>query len=325
MTADAQRSQGRLKIRWGRFSAALIGALALVGAPVFVGLAALTPMSWWWPLVCFLIAFGTLITLRTWAVQERRQEAWKRAAKQVAAQHEQGKPAQNSDAAIKAESSEDKKQSTEQNTSDASKMDVESSASAAGTENTSAQRGTAAPEQHSNTEHGNKTEQGSDAQGQSATGSDAEKSAEQDVVEEPAPKVSASEVPFDFVADTEALRKAEAEKAAAEAAAAAEDELDADADTEAEADAETEEGSEEAQRVAEATKAGKGWVPHKVPAPGYASKPEAHREKAEPFQAEEEKKPEEVTSIRKSERERAERERLQEALDLDGIMSRRRA
>ena len=77
--------------------------------------------------------------------------------------------------------------------------------------------------------------------------------------------------------------------------------------------------------MAEATKAGKGWVPHKVPAPGYASKPEAHREKAEPFQAEEEKKPEEVTSIRKSERERAERERLQEALDLDGIMSRRRA
>ena len=46
MTADAKRSQGRLKIRWGRLSVAAIGALALVGAPVFLVLSAVTPMSW---------------------------------------------------------------------------------------------------------------------------------------------------------------------------------------------------------------------------------------------------------------------------------------
>lgn len=275
MTADAKRSQGRLKIRWGRLGVAAIGALALVGAPVFLVLAALTPMSWWWPLASVLIAFGTLVTLRTWAVQERRQEAWKRAAEEVAAQHEQ-------------EAAETDEQS--EVATDASEAAVEASD---GLE---------------------------DAQ-ESAETETAEQNTKQDVAE-----AEVDDVPFDV--DGGVGSGAEPAATDAETTAEAETESEATAEAEAEEAAQGEQdeqlGSDEAKRVAEATKAGKGWVPNKVPAPGYVSKAEARREKAEPFQAEE-KKPEEVTSIRKSERARAERERQQNALDLDDIMNRRRA
>lgn len=274
MTADAKRSQGRLKIRWGRLSVAAIGALALVGAPVFLVLAALTPMSWWWPLASVLIAFGTLVTLRTWAVQERRQEAWKRAAEEVAAQHEQEA----------AETDEESEAAT-----DASEAAAETEAS----------------------------DELNDAQ-ESAESETAERNTEQAAA-------GADDAPFDVDGGVDGG----AEPAATDAETTAEAETDADAQAEADATSEAEaaeeaSGSEEAKRVAEATKAGKGWVPNKLPAPGYASKAEARREKAEPFQVEE-KKPEEVTSIRKSERARAERERQQNALDLDDIMNRRRA
>ena len=274
MTADAKRSQGRLKIRWGRLSVAAIGALALVGAPVFLVLSALTPMSWWWPLASVLIAFGTLVTLRTWAVQERRQEAWKRAAEEVAAQHEQ----------------------------EAAETDEESEAA------------TDASEAAAETEASDELD---DAQ-ESAESETAERNTEQAVAE-------ADDAPFDVDGDIDSG----AEPAATDADAETDAETEATAEAEAEVGAEAEaaeeaSGSEEAKRVAEATKAGKGWVPNKLPAPGYVSKAEARREKAEPFQAEE-KKPEEVTSIRKSERARAERERQQNALDLDDIMNRRRA
>lgn len=274
MTADAKRSQGRLKIRWGRLSVAAIGALALVGAPVFLVLAALTPMSWWWPLASVLIAFGTLVTLRTWAVQERRQEAWKRAAEEVAAQHEQ----------------------------EAAETDEESEAA------------TDASEAAAETEASDELD---DAQ-ESAESETAERNTEQAVAE-------ADDARFDVDGDIDIG----AEPAATDADAETDAETEATAEAEAEVGAEAEaaeeaSGSEEAKRVAEATKAGKGWVPNKLPAPGYVSKAEARREKAEPFQAEE-KKPEEVTSIRKSERARAERERQQNALDLDDIMNRRRA
>lgn len=276
MTADAKRSQGRLKIRWGRLGVAAIGALALVGAPVFLVLAALTPMSWWWPLASVLIAFGTLVTLRTWAVQERRQEAWKRAAEEVAAQHEQ----------------------------EATEADEQSEVA------------TDALEAAAETEA---TEELDDAQ-ESADAETAEQNTEQAVAE-----AEADDAPFDVDGGVDGG----AEPAATDADAETDAETEATAEAEAEVGAEAEaaeeaSGSDEAKRVAEATKAGKGWVPNKVPAPGYVSKAEARREKAEPFQAEE-KKPEEVTSIRKSERARAERERQQDALDLDDIMNRRRA
>lgn len=283
MTADAKRSQGRLKIRWGRLGVAAIGALALVGAPVFLVLAALTPMSWWWPLASVLIAFGTLVTLRTWAVQERRQEAWKRAAEEVAAQHEQ----------------------------EAAEIDEQSEVA------------TDASEAAAETEASGELD---DAQ-QSTETETAERNTEQAVAES-----EADDAPFDVdggvgsgaePAATDADAETDAET---ESTAEAEAEVGAEAEAEEAAQGEQDEqlGSDEAKRVAEATKAGKGWVPNKVPAPGYVSKAEARREKAEPFQAEE-KKPEEVTSIRKSERARAERERQQNALDLDDIMNRRRA
>ena len=276
MTADAKRSQGRLKIRWGRLSVAAIGALALVGAPVFLVLAALTPMSWWWPLASVLIAFGTLVTLRTWAVQERRQEAWKRAAEEVAAQHEQ----------------------------EAAETDEQSEAA------------TDASEAAAETEASGELD---DAQ-ESAETETAERNTEQAVAE-----AEADDAPFDVDGDADGGAEPAATDADAETEAETESTAEAEAEVGAEAEAAEEaSGSEEAKRVAEATKAGKGWVPSKVPAPGYASKAEARREKAEPFQAEE-KKPEEVTSIRKSERARAERERHQNALDLDDIMNRRRA
>lgn len=270
MTADAKRSQGRLKIRWGRLSVAAIGALALLGAPVFLVLAVLTPMSWWWPLASVLIAFGTLVTLRTWAVQERRQEAWKRAAEEVAAQHEQ----------------------EEAETDEESEAATDASDAAAETEASDALN---------------------DAQ-ESAETETSEQNTEQDVAE-----AEADHAPFDVDGGVDNG----AEPAATDAETTAEAEAESGATTEVEA-AEEPSGSDEAKRVAEATKAGKSWVPNKVPAPAYASKAEARREKAEPFQAEE-KKPEEVTSIRKSERARAERERQQNALDLDDIMNRRRA
>ena len=275
MTADAKRSQGRLKIRWGRLGVAAIGALALVGAPVFLVLAALTPMSWWWPLASVLIAFGTLVTLRTWAVQERRQEAWKRAAEEVAAQHEQ-------------EAAETDEQS--EVATDASEAAVEASD---GLE---------------------------DAQ-ESAETETAEQNTKQDVAE-----AEVDDAPFDVDGGIDGGAETAATDAETTAEAETESEATAEAEAEEAAQGEQDEqlGSDEAKRVAEATKAGKGWVPNKVPAPGYVSKAEARREKAEPFQAEE-KKPEEVTSIRKSERARAERERQQNALDLDDIMNRRRA
>ena len=276
MTADAKRSQGRLKIRWGRLCVAAIGALALVGAPVFLVLAALTPMSWWWPLASVLIAFGTLVTLRTWAVQERRQEAWKRAAEEVAAQHEQ-------------EAAETDEQS--EVATDASEVAAETEAS----------------------------DELNDAQ-ESAETETAEQNTEQAVAE-----TEADDAPFDVDGDADGGAEPAATDADAETEAETESTAEAEAEVGAEAEAAEEaSGSEEAKRVAEATKAGKGWVPNKLPAPGYVSKAEARREKAEPFQAEE-KKPEEVTSIRKSERARAERERQQNALDLDDIMNRRRA
>ncbi|MGO3152489.1 MAG: hypothetical protein ACTIJJ_07705 [Galactobacter sp.] len=67
------------KIRWGKLSLALLGALALVAVPVTFVVACFTTLSFLVPLGCALVVIASFVGLRTSAIRDRKRRAWARA------------------------------------------------------------------------------------------------------------------------------------------------------------------------------------------------------------------------------------------------------
>lgn len=72
--SETRRSGGAfdgLSIRWGRVAVLALGAVSLLLAVITALLAALTPVTWPWPVFLLLLAVGCLASLRYLAVQDR--------------------------------------------------------------------------------------------------------------------------------------------------------------------------------------------------------------------------------------------------------------
>lgn len=74
----ATQDQG-FKIRWGKVSLALLGALALLAVPVTFVLACFTTLSFLVPLGCAVLVAASFVGLRTAAIRDRKRKAWARA------------------------------------------------------------------------------------------------------------------------------------------------------------------------------------------------------------------------------------------------------
>lgn len=295
--------QQAFRIRWGKSALAFVGVLALIAVPVTLVIGLVTSMSLLVPVACLAVVLVSFVGLRTTAVRDRRRKAWARAAAGVG--EAEDAPEQES---VEADSAEtDAAGENEREAEQAPAADVEHvEAPEAGKESTPAEEAASASKQA-------ETEDAFDVELSIPTDQrEAEEEAARSLAatkHEAAEETTGEETAQEAAPAAPTADEADGDEtaSAALAGAAASDTAASDTDT-------AQDNGPEARR--ETT-----WSPREIPAPTYTAAQPVERALPPALPREEEKKPVDVTSIRKAEQGRVEEQKL----DLDAVLQRRRA